>query len=112
MSRYGTRSSTYRRESDDSTKGSVDWDAVEGGDEAHQHPYGPHEGRRSDRGGSVKWYDSGESSHDSGLYIPPGGSLEQTYGRIPVQGMLDHLPRMAGRTYESTRNIDFTSSTG
>jgi hypothetical protein len=29
------------------------------------------------------------------------------YDRIPVQGMLDHLPRMVSRTYESTRSIDF-----
>jgi hypothetical protein len=41
MPRYSTRSRTYRRESDDSIEGSVDWDAVEGGDEAHQHPMGP-----------------------------------------------------------------------
>jgi hypothetical protein len=33
--------------------------------------------------------------------------MEQTYGRIPVQGMLNHIPRMVSRTYESTRNIDF-----
>jgi hypothetical protein len=106
MSQYSTRSRTYRRESDDNAEGSVDWDAVEGGDEAHQHPHGPQEGRKSTRGGSGEWYDSGESSHDSGLYIPPGGPLEQIYGSIPVSSMLDHLPRMANYTYESTRGIN------
>jgi hypothetical protein len=54
-----------------------------------------------------EWYGSWESSHDSGLYISPGGSLEQMYGRIPVQGMLDNLPWTASRTYKSTHNIDF-----
>jgi hypothetical protein len=91
ISQYSTRFRTYIRKSDDSTEGSVDWDAVEGGDETHQHPHGPQEGR-STRDGSVEWYDSGESSHDSGLYVPPGRSLEQTYGHILVQDMLDHLP--------------------
>jgi hypothetical protein len=55
----------------------------------------------------VDWYDLGESSHDSGLYVPPDGSLEKMYDRIPVQDMLDHLSRMVSHTYESTRSIDF-----
>jgi hypothetical protein len=39
MYRYSTWSRTYRRESDDSIEGSIDWDAVKGGDEAHHlHP--------------------------------------------------------------------------
>jgi hypothetical protein len=107
MPRYSTRSRTYRRESDDGSKGSIDWDAVKRGEEAQNNPSEPQNERRSARGGSVEWYDSGESSHDSEFYIPPGGPLEQTYGRIPIQGMLDHLSRMASRTYESTHSIDF-----
>jgi hypothetical protein len=55
----------------------------------------------------VVWYDSGEFSHDLGLYVPPGGPQEQTYSRIPVQGMLDYISRMMSRTYESIRSIDF-----
>jgi hypothetical protein len=37
---------------------------------------GTQEGRMIVRRGSVEWYDSGESSHDSSLYVPPGGPLE------------------------------------
>jgi hypothetical protein len=55
----------------------------------------------------VEWYDLGESSHDSGLYVTPGRSLEQTYDRILVKGILDHLLRMVSRMYKITRNIDF-----
>jgi hypothetical protein len=109
MPRYNTRSRTYRRESDDGSEGSIDWDAVERGEEAQNNPPEPQDERKSDRDGSVEWYDSGESSHDSRFYIPPEGPLEQTYGRILIQGMLDHFPRMASRAYESTHNIDFAS---
>jgi hypothetical protein len=55
-----------------------------GVDEVHHHSSGSQEGRRSARDGSVEWYDSEESSHDSRLYVSPAEPLEQTYGCIPV----------------------------
>jgi hypothetical protein len=55
----------------------------------------------------VEWYDSGESSHDSKLYVPPRGPLELIYCRILIHGMFDHFSQMANHTYEITRSIDF-----
>jgi hypothetical protein len=48
------------------------------------------------------WSGTTQGSHlttPNFIYLPEG--------RILIQGMLDHLSRMASRTYESTRSIDF-----
>jgi hypothetical protein len=102
MPRYNTRSRTYRRESDDGSEGSIDWDAVERGEERKIIPRSPKTKEKVTA--TDPWSGTTQGSHlttPDFIYLPKG--------RILIQGMLDHFPRMASRTYESTHNIDFAS---
>jgi hypothetical protein len=56
---------------------------------------------------TISWYDSCESSHDSGQYVPHGVWYEDMYYHISIQGMLDNFSKLMNHMYKSTCTIDF-----